>query len=90
LNSLVSITQVDISPDMRHAKVFFSVLGDEAEKAQVLEGLERASGFLRRELARTVDLRRIPELTFYRDESMERAGRVLELLGQLSQEKPPR
>jgi len=87
LNSLVSITQVDISPDMRHARVFVSVLGEAVEKDQVLEGLGRATGFLRRELARNLNLRRIPELSFHRDDSMEQADRVLGLMGRLSREQ---
>lgn len=82
----VTITDVEISPDLRHARVYVSVIGDRQAKAKALQGLERATGFLRRELAARVTLRRIPELTFHLDESIERGQRIMELLHQIEEE----
>lgn len=88
LAGLLSITHVDISPDIRYAKVFVSILGSEEEKTQALEGLGRAQGFFRRELAHKLNLRRIPQLSFHRDDSMETAAQVLGLMGQVAKEHP--
>ncbi|MBI2907249.1 MAG: 30S ribosome-binding factor RbfA [Chloroflexi bacterium] len=84
LSGLLTITQVDISVDLRHAKVFVSIMGTEEEKKEALRGLEAASGFFRRQLRDRLTLRRIPELSFHRDDSIERGGRVLELLREVS------
>jgi ribosome-binding factor A len=76
---MVTITSVDVSPDMSHAKVFFTVL--DAEKLpDIQEGLGRAAGFLRSQLARRVKLYSIPELRFQYDESIERADRLSRLI----------
>ena len=86
LGGLLSITRVDISPDMRYARVFVSILGSEEEKDRALQGLVRAQGFFRRELARRLNLRRTPLLSFHRDDSIEEAARVLEIMGQVERE----
>ncbi len=80
LAGVVSITAVDITPDLRHARVYFSVLGDETKREQVLAALQRAAGFLRHELATRLRLRHIPELAFRPDISIERGERIMELL----------
>ena len=85
LGGLLSITQVDISPDMRYARVFVSILGSEEEKSRALQGLVRAQGFFRRELAHKLNLRRTPVLSFHRDDSIEEAARVLELMGKVEE-----
>ena len=84
LSGLLSVTEVDTSPDLRFAKVFVSVMGSEEEKRQVEQGLAAASGFLRRGLAERVTLRYIPELVFHRDESIERGSRLLELINEVA------
>ena len=71
LPMLVSITLVEVSADLRHAKVFVSFLGDSQEKRSALEMLESATGFLRRELKPRLDLRFVPQLTFRQDNSIE-------------------
>jgi len=80
LKCLLTVTEVVTSADLRHAKVYISVLGGEEEKREALAGLERASGYLRRELGERLSLRYIPELVFQRDESIERGSHLLELI----------
>ncbi|KPK47088.1 MAG: ribosome-binding factor A [Dehalococcoidia bacterium SM23_28_2] len=84
LAQFVSITRVVISPDLRHARVYVSVMGSEEEKVSTLEGLTAAAPFLRRQLTSRLTLRRIPELSFRRDDSLEKGSRVLDLLKQIS------
>ncbi len=77
---MVTLTGVRVSPDLRHARVFFSVLGDDAQRAQSLNGLRSASGFIRTQLARRLNLRVAPDVTFEFDPSVEQAERVSRLL----------
>jgi ribosome-binding factor A len=74
--ALASITEVGLSPDLRHARVYVSVLDDPGRREEAVEGLTRAAGFLRRELGRSLRLRHLPELTFVPDLVEERAGRI--------------
>ncbi|MCS7207150.1 MAG: 30S ribosome-binding factor RbfA [Dehalococcoidia bacterium] len=87
LAGLVTITRVAVSEDLAHARVFFSVLGTPEEWESTQRALASAAGFLRRELSHRLTLRRIPELHFTPDTSLEKAGRVLDLLHQLSTER---
>jgi ribosome-binding factor A len=80
---LVTITAVEASPELDHAKIYFTLLGDEAEKEAALAGLRSASSFLRRELGKRLHMRRIPELHFEIDRVLEQAGRIEELLRQV-------
>jgi len=80
LNAMVTITEVVTSADLRHARVFVSVLGTEEEKQVVFQGLASASGYLRRELASRLYLRHIPTLGFEPDNSLERGDRLLRLM----------
>jgi ribosome-binding factor A len=84
LIKFVSVTQVTLSPDLKHAKVYVSTLGTEINKKDLLAGFNKASGFLRKELASHLRLKQIPELSFYYDDSIERGARLLELIGELS------
>jgi len=84
LKGLISVTEVDTSLDLRHAKVFVSVMGSEEEKRQTEEGLAAASGFLRRGLSGRLSLRYIPELSFHMDDSIERGNRLLELIKEVA------
>ena len=83
LDSFVTVTEVVISPDLRQAKVFVSILGDEKEQERVLAGLAAASGFLRRQLAPRLTMRFVPELAFLRDDSIERGSHLLQLIDQI-------
>ncbi len=76
----VTVTAVDTSPDLRHARVFVSVLGDDAEREQTLAGLESSHGYLQGRIADELRLKRTPTLEFVYDESIERGMRISELL----------
>ena len=80
LGGLVSITEVEVTPDFRSARVFVSTFGDDTEKIQTVEALEAASGFIRRELKPRLSLRAIPMLTFVRDDSLESGQRLTQLI----------
>ncbi|MDQ3027473.1 MAG: 30S ribosome-binding factor RbfA [Pseudomonadota bacterium] len=77
---LITLTGVELSRDQSHAKVFFTVLGSASDVAHALEGLGRASGFLRSELAHRLTTRKVPELHFAYDESVERGMRLSQLI----------
>jgi ribosome-binding factor A len=78
----VTITAAKISPDLQIASLYFRVYG-EADPDAALAGLESAKGLFRRELAKGLKLRRVPELRFFFDESVERASRIEDLLRKL-------
>jgi ribosome-binding factor A len=78
-----SITDVELSADLRHAKVFVSVLGAPEEQRATLHGLEHAAGFLRHELAQRLNIRYTPEILFRLDESIERGTRILQLIHEM-------
>jgi ribosome-binding factor A len=80
----VSVTDVELSGDLRHAKIFVSILGDAEAKARTMGALASAQGFIRTELARRIRLRHIPRVAFMMDESIERGARVNELLRNVS------
>ncbi len=82
----VTITRVEVSDDLRSAKVFASTIGTEQERARMLEGLASAAGYIRRRLGQTLRLRYAPELTFVSDESMEYGAKIAHLLRQLHAE----
>jgi ribosome-binding factor A len=84
---IVSVTDVDVSGDLQHAKIFVSVYGTEEARVATMSGLKAATGYVRGELGRRVRLRRTPEVIFVEDRSLERGTQVLSLLDQLSQER---
>ncbi|MEA5619855.1 30S ribosome-binding factor RbfA [Cronbergia sp. UHCC 0137] len=86
---MVSVTDVDVSGDLQHAKIFVSIYGTEEAKAETMAGLKSATGYVRSELGARVRLRRTPEVVFIEDLSLERGTKVLTLLNQLKQERPP-
>ena len=87
---LVTLTQVDVSPDLRNARVYWSTLAtDDEEGAEpVQEGLESAASFLRRGLARALPLKRVPALDFRYDPSIVRGAETLALLREIRDERP--
>jgi len=89
LGNFVTVTEVSISPDLRYARIFVSHMGSEEEKWQTLSILASASGFFRRELAKRLRLRRIPELSFQWDDSIERGAHLLELIDQVTADSTP-
>ena len=76
----VTVTGVKTSPDLRHARVYVSVLGDEQTRAASLEGLRSAHGFLQGAIAAELQLKHTPTLTFEYDDSVDRGMRITELL----------
>ena len=79
VTGLISVTAVDTTPDLKFCKLYISVL-DKSDVNQVLKGLKSASGYLRRELGRTLNLRNTPELTFVRDDSIDHGAHILDML----------
>lgn len=82
-----SITHVEVSGDLRHAKIFVSVMGTPEEQVETMKGLKHATGFLRHELASRIVLRYMPEIVFKLDNSIAEGSRVLELIHQIEQEE---
>jgi ribosome-binding factor A len=76
----VTVTSVETSPDLRHARVYVSVLGDAEQRADTMAGLESAHGVLQRSVARELRMKHTPTLQFVFDESIERGMRISELL----------
>ncbi len=77
---LVTLTDVEVTPDFAHAKVFYSALADAEQMAAIAAGLARASGFLRRELGRRIKIHHLPELHFVHDTSIENGARLSQLI----------
>ena len=89
VRGIVTVTGVDVTRDLRHAKVFVSVLGDVEERDRTLLGLESSHGVLQAQVARELRLRRTPTLEFLYDESIERGIRITELLEERSNPRGP-
>ncbi|HYW90214.1 MAG TPA: 30S ribosome-binding factor RbfA [Chloroflexota bacterium] len=85
--SLISITEVDTSPDLRNAKVYFSVYGDEDEIKAAGDHLRRAAGFLHHNLKERLDLRHTPHLEFVVDRSIARGDRIMRLMRTIEEER---
>jgi len=83
---LITITEIRVSPDLRHATVFVSHLGSEEEREHALAGLQRAAPFLHRELVHRLKMRAVPELHFRFDPSIERGARLSDLIRKVSEE----
>ncbi|MGI6552145.1 MAG: 30S ribosome-binding factor RbfA [Clostridia bacterium] len=79
----VTVTGVEVSGDLRHAKVFVSVYGDDEKTKLALEGLEKAKGFIRKEIGERIKLRFVPEISFRFDESIRHGAKITELLGRI-------
>lgn len=80
---MTTVTAVEVASDLKTAKVFISVLGDEDSKKETIKGLKSASSFLRSSLARNLNLRNTPELKFYIDDSLEYGMRMSRLIDSL-------
>jgi len=87
--ALVTVTVVTVDRELAHADVFVSTVGDEVRQKEVLQVLNGAKGFIRREVSRRVRLRRSPELIFHWDASPEKADHVAQLLDELKTSPPP-
>ncbi len=85
----ITITNVEISDDLRRAKIFYLTRGKEAEIRLLQKALQKASGFIKQELAQEHILRVIPELFFQVDDSWQRGERLADILRQLHEDTPP-
>jgi ribosome-binding factor A len=84
----VTVTAVDTSPDLRHARVYVSVLGDEQQRADTLAGLESSRGYLQANIAGELRLKHTPALQFAHDQALERGMRISQLLDEADRETP--
>jgi ribosome-binding factor A len=84
---MVSVTEVEVSGDLQHAKIFVSIYGTDDARQETMAGLKAATGYVRSELGHRVRLRRTPEVLFFEDRSLERGTKMLSLLNQLSAER---
>lgn len=87
---LITVTRVQISKDLRHAKVFISVIGDAQQKETTLAALQSAAGFIAVNSSQKVVMRYFPELKFKLDDSVDKHMRIEELLGKISEERKAR
>ncbi len=85
---LVTLTYVRMSRDLQHARVYYTTLGDTPTRRETAQGLRRAASFLRGQLGRRIRVRRVPELTFVYDESIERESRIAQVLEELRIDAP--
>ena len=82
-----TVTRVELSPDLRHGRVLISVLGGEESRAETLEGLSSAAGYMRREIGRRLALRRAPEIVFVLDRGAEEMEKVQKLLDEIKSDE---
>ena len=86
----LTITQVKLSPDLQQARVYYTSIGDDKAKRESARALERATPFLRRQVGQRLRLKRVPELTFFYDQSIEQGDRVERILQELKTERAAR
>lgn len=86
ISPMTSVVAVEVAPDLKHAKVYISVLGDEEKKQSTYEGLRSAAPYLRTLLAKTVNLRNTPELTFVMDQSIEYGVNMSKLIDDVNKD----
>ncbi|MCQ2507383.1 MAG: 30S ribosome-binding factor RbfA [Dorea sp.] len=84
-----SVVSVSVAPDLKTCKAYISVLGDKESQDNTIEGLRSAVGFIRRELARTLNLRNTPEITFVLDQSIEYGVNMSKKIDEVTKDLPP-
>jgi ribosome-binding factor A len=90
VNELVTVTRVEITKDLHYAKVYISVIGDDAAKQETVKALQTAAGFIAVTASKKVVMRYFPELTFRIDDSVDKHMRIEKLLGEISNERKNR
>ena len=80
ISTMVTVTKAETTSDLSHAKIFVSIMGDDEQKKEVLEGLKNASGFIRRGIAEKINLRATPELKFVIDDSLDYSLKMAKLI----------
>ena len=88
VTGLVTVTAVEVTRDLRHAKVFVSVLGSDSQRAATVDGLDGVAAHLRGRVGRALRLRVAPEIEFRNDESIAHAAKIEQLLAQVRRERP--
>jgi ribosome-binding factor A len=83
ISKLCSVVAAEVTPDLKFAKVYISILGSDEEKKNTLAGLNSAAGFIRRELGARIDLRNNPEVHFELDKSIEHGARIMDILSEI-------
>lgn len=83
INPMTSVVSVEVAPDLKTCKAYISVLGDEQSQQDTIKGLKSAEGYIRRELARTVNLRNTPEIKFILDQSIEYGVNMSKLIDEV-------
>lgn len=87
IHSMTSVTAVEVAPDLKTCRAYISVLGDKEAKRNTLEGLKNAEGYIRRQLAKTINLRNTPEIRFILDESIEYGVAMSKLIDEVSKKE---
>lgn len=85
INPMTSVVSAEVTPDLKYCKVYISVLGDEESQKNTIEGLRSAEGYIRSLLAKTINLRNTPELTFILDQSIEYGVNMSKLIDEVNQ-----
>ncbi|NLY47642.1 MAG: 30S ribosome-binding factor RbfA [Clostridiales bacterium] len=88
ISPMTSVTDVEVAPDLKTAKVYVSVMGDEQARKDTLQGLKSAAAFMRSQLARNLNLRNTPELIFIMDNSIEYGVNISKLIDEVSSQLP--
>src|SRR5277367_160173 len=86
----VTVTTVETADDLRHSRIFVSILGDEETRKESMAGLERAKGYIRRELGKRLQLRYTPDIHFNLDKSLDHAMKIKGILNKLKTEEKPK
>ncbi len=87
VSNMTTVTNVEVTRDLSYARIFISVLGDDQDKQDTLDGLESAKGYIRSEISKNVDLRHVPKPVFLLDESIEKGMHISKLIKDLNREK---
>ncbi len=87
ISPMTSITEVNLTKDLRYVNIYVSILGDEEEKRETIEGLTRASGFIRREIGKNIKARYTPEVIFKLDNSIERGIHMYNIITKVSEQE---
>jgi len=86
----ITVTEVQLDPELMYAKIYVNALGDESREEEVMQGLKKANGWLRREVGKRIRIRNTPELHFFWDETLERAERINQLISSLDIPEEPK
>ncbi|GIW23078.1 MAG: ribosome-binding factor A [Candidatus Sericytochromatia bacterium] len=86
-NNFVSVTNVEVTNDLRHAKLYFSIIGNRNSKEEVIKGLESAKGFIRTKIGERINLRFVPDIQIKLDESLEKGAKLISLIDSLRTNK---